>query len=309
MTVVLVAPSDLSTVVYAIVEADGTEHLMDFSEGVHFDMHLVVGAPGIELSTAAIPLRPGERVRMVNVRPATVDGVLFVQGATNSQLRDRIDNLARWLDPTRGEARLRCYREDGDVREMYVRRTGGMDIDYSRGGPGFQAVPVTFEATQDPYVYDLEATVETFTIGASTAFFQDPFLPIHLSNANVLATTSVSNTGTTAAYPVWTITGPGSDPMVYYPDGGGWFEFDYTLALGESIIVDTRPPARRPLGSDGQPVLPVRSSSGDNLYPYLTVDGVTGVFLPGANPVQISMPGATADSSVTLEFTRRWLTF
>lgn len=303
---VLVAPADASTVVYAIVEADGTEHLLDFSEGVHFDMRLAVGAPGIDLATAPVPLKPGARIRSVNVRSTTVDGIVLVQGASNSQIRDRLDSLARWLDPRRGEARLRCYREDGDVRELYCRRVGGLDIDYARGGPGYQAIPVTLEATEDPYWYDLAPQTQTFTIGTAPAFFGDPFLPVVLASASVIASTSVSNTGTADAYPVWTINGPGSNPMILHERGGGSFQFGYALSLGESIIVDTRPPQRRPLDSSGRPVLPVRSSAGDNLYPYLTVDGL-GVLLPGSTPVQIAMPGATADSSIVLDYTRRWL--
>jgi hypothetical protein len=302
VSTVLVAPSDLSTVVYAIVEADGTEHLMDFSEGVHWDMSLRVGAPGIDVVSAPTPLKPGARTRIVNIRPRTVDGVFWVQGATQSQLRDRIDRLAYWLDPTRGEARLRCYREDGDVRDLYCRLADGLDIDYARGGPGHQRVPATLEATDDPYAYDTEAQTVTYTIGGTSVFFGDPFLPIRLSSDDVIASTSISNTGTAEAYPVWTINGPGSNPLVIHVGTGEVWQLAYTLALGEQIIVDTRPPARRGVG-----VLPVRSSAGDNLYPYLVQDWLW-TLPPGDTPVQIEMSGATADSSIVLEFTRRWLT-
>lgn len=308
MTIVLVADPDVSSVVYALLEADGTEHLLDGSEGVYADSVTVIGAPDVVIVSARAPGRPGEVVRNVAIGKRQVEIPFLVNAATNSSLRNRIDLLSRWVDPLRGEVVLRCYREDGGIRDLHCRLVDGLEINYAAGGFGTMRVPATLEATADPYVYDTDETTASYGIGATFGFFDSPFFPLKLSASAVIATTALDNDGTADIYPVWTITGPGSDPSIRNLDTGLAATLDYTLALGEQVIIDTRIPERRPTDSLGRPMPQVRSTSGDNLYPLLSEDYLW-TFPVGSTRFQIAMTGATADSSIELSFARRWQTF
>ncbi len=57
--------------------------------------------------------------------------------------------------------------------------------------------------------------------------------------------------GTRAAWPVFTITGPVTNPQVAYPATGQWMRLQTTLAPGQSATIDTRPWQRTVLRSDG----------------------------------------------------------
>lgn len=304
---VFLAPTaDSATLRHSWIEPDGTEHHLDGTEGVAVEIASTLGAPVVEIVSAPRPFRSGARTRRANIRTRPVDLTLEVSGASASQVLQRLDALAHWLDPTRGEGRLRVRRQDGAIRDLWCRRSAGLDFDYREGVPLWQVVTVAVEAIDDPYVYDSTATVVTYTTGAPLSFFDPPFFPLKLTSSTVFVGPSdatLDNDGTAEAWPVWTITGPGTDPVVRNLTTGKAFAFAFTLTAGDQLIVDTRPVERRGVG-----VLPVRDRAGDNRYPSLIVRDLFPLVV-GENRLQIEMANATAASEVELEYSRRWQGF
>jgi hypothetical protein len=299
-TVLLPAP-DVATRLHSLIEASGVVHALDGSEGVDVLDSAVVGAPSVDISAVAVPFRDGRRTRQVRRDSTTVELELHVSGANASVVQQRLDLLRRWLDPTRGEVRYRLRREDGEVRDLWCRMTGGLDYAYRRGYVTFQDVDVTLEALDDPYFYDTAPITATYTTGAPVGFFATPFLPVRLVSSVVLDTPVVVNDGSVRAWPVWTITGPGTDPIIRNLSTGRTIALAYSLGAGQTIIVDTRPVARR-----GSGVLQVRSGFGDNLWPAMTSRQLFPLEV-GANHLQLELGGATSASSIALSYTRRWL--
>lgn len=294
---------DTDSLLHSWVEASGTEHDLDGTEGVAVQLASTVGSPVVEIVSAPTPFRSGARTRRVNIRPRPIDLTLHIDGASATQVQQRLDALARWLDPSRGDGRLRVRRPDGTVRELWCRRSGGLDVDYREGVELWQDVLATLQATDDPYAYDVDPTEQTFTVGAALGFFTDPFFPIKLTSSTVLASATVNNTGDVEAWPVWTITGPGTNPVLRNVTTGQVTAFETTLVSGQQLILDTRPVARRGAG-----VLPVHDNLGSNLYPSLLTPTLWPLAV-GVNQLQIEMNGADAASSVELEYTRRWWGF
>lgn len=301
MPTVLLPAADVATRLHALIEASGVVHTLDGSEGMLVLDASVVGAPTTEVSAVAVPFRDGRRTRQVRRDSTTVELALEVSGANASAVQQRLDLLRRWTDPTRGEVRYRLRREDGEERDLWCRMVAGLDYGYRRGYVVFQDVDLTLEALDDPYFYDTDPIAATYTAGAPVGFFTDPFLPVRLVSSVVLATPIVVNSGTARAWPVWTVTGPGTNPIIRNLTTGKTIAFSYSLGAGQTIIVDTRPVARR-----GSGVLQVRSGFGDNLWSTMTSRQLFPLEV-GSNQLQLEMGGVTTESSIALSYTRRHL--
>jgi hypothetical protein len=278
-------------------------HPLDGSEGVAL-LHPWEGGglPPSETTATATPFRAGSQTRQVIYRRRPIDLPLLVEGATATELRERIDEVVSWFDPTRGEGRFRRRREDGSTREVWCRRTQGLTGSNATNWGRSEQMVVTVEAIDDPYVYDLDDTTATATPGEAVVFFDEPFLPLKLSSSIVVASPTIDNDGQAPAYPVWTITGPGTDPVVRNLTTGESFTFAYTLIAGQQIIVDTRPPARRAAGIPN-----VRDASGDNLFGSMSGDSILFPLAVGLNRLQFEMNGTVEGSSIAYAYRRRWL--
>ena len=105
------------------------------------------------------------------------------------------------------------------------------------------------------------------------------------------APTHIVNPGTVAAYPVWTVVGPGSQADFYNKVNGRRLRLTYTLATGQVAIFDC---------ANGN----VKLADGTSLYRYLDNDDFFPL-LPGDNSVTATLIGAAAGSSITLRFKPR----
>lgn len=300
----MVFAPDVTSLMHWWVDPDGTVYPLDGSEGVALEHDWQGGgSPPVQIVSDQIPFRPGSLTRTVNVKENPIDLPLYVEGETGTQLRTRLDLIRYWFDPTRGEGRFRRRREDGTTRELWCRRTGGLRGNNATNWGRSEMEVVTLEATDDPYAYDLDDTTLTYATGSVLGgFFDPPFFPLKLTASTVLASPTITNDGQVSAWPVWTITGPGTDPVVRNLTTGLFFSFAYVLTASQQIIVDFRPPARRDTS-----LSPVRLASGDNLFG--SMGGTTDPFplVVGPNLMQMEMGGVSAASNISLTYRRRWL--
>lgn len=144
----------------------------------------------------------------------------------------------------------------------------------------------------DRWWYDASDTALSFALGSSPATFF-PLFPLRLSSSQVLASTTVNNGGDTVAWPVWTVTGPGSGLTIRNLTTGQQLTVAAALTAGEVLTVDTRPGAKS-----------VIKGTATNLFGSLT--GSLFPLAKGSNTIEISLVGATAASSVGLRYRRRW---
>lgn len=253
--------------------------------------------PPIRRNEETVPLQPGARLRdaVHDVREVLL--TLILTGVDESALRASLRSLTATFDPSRGDGKLRVTAPDSVQRELTCRYSGGLELSERLGddsGPGWQEVPALFRAV-DPYWYDTSSTVQTFTSGTPQTFF--PIFPIRLSSSTVFSSTAVDNTGDVAAWPVWTITGPGTNLVLRNLTTGKTLAMTYTLAAGQTITVDTRPGAKT-----------VTLNTGANLYQYLTSPPHLWSLRRGSNTVQVELSSVTSASSVALSYKRGFLT-
>jgi hypothetical protein len=261
-------------------------------------------SPGVRFQEDGIPEQDGARLRAVffDVREFVLP--IWVIGATDADVRTNIRSLVRSMNPKRGDGKIRVTSPLGDQREITCRVASGFDsserIGDTTGAVG-QMFPLAFKA-HDPYWTEAADIVAgPWQVGTSSGSFF-PIFPIRLSSSEVFAQVTIDNLGDDDAWPVWTITGPGSSPKVKNLTTGKTTDLgSYFITAGETVTIDTRP-----TGSNQKTVT---SNINGNLYTRLTAASDLWPLIQGTNQVSVEMGTAAAGvTSVQMARRHRYLT-
>lgn len=283
------------------VDPDGVSTTLHGGAGV-FAVWNVSGrfSPPAEFEEEGIPEGDGARLLAVHHGPNDIVLPVWLQAATQAELRTSVRALVSSMNPKRGDGTLRITSPLGDQREVVCRVVTGLEGAERIGdttGDAAQMLPLVFRA-HDPYWQDAADTMSgPWTVGSSPGSFF-PMFPVRLASSEVFAQVTVVNSGDEDAWPVWTITGPGLNPKLVNLTTGKTLNLaSYTIAAGEVVTIDTRP--------TGASRKTVTSSTAGNLYSKVT--GALWPFVRGSNSVSIEMGGGTAASSVQVARRNRYL--
>lgn len=251
--------------------------------------------PPVRFISDGIPFEDGESLRSVTFEPRDVLLPIRIHSSSEIELRSRLRALVAAFNPKAGNGQLRVTGPDGATRLLTCRYSGGLELSESEGqaGVNWQRFVAALRAF-DPYWYDAATNVQSFTTGTTSTFF--PMFPLRLSSSEVFADATVQNDGDVEAWPVWTITGPGSDPVLRNLTSGKTLALDVDLLDGESITIDTRPRQKT-----------ITKSDGTNGFSTLTATSSLWPLLDGPNSVRVELSGASAASAVTITFHKRYL--
>lgn len=240
----------------------------------------------------------GTRLRAVSVAARDVNLPLTIIGDDETAVRSRLRTLVRMFNPQRGDGRLRVTAADGTVRELVCRYFEGMEGRESRDemGQTFQRAVLVLRAA-DPYWYDTAPQSQTYTTGQAGSFLGSPFFGLRLNSETIFGSQVVANDGDVETWPVWTVHGPCTSITLSNDTTGQTISLPITLTATQTVTIDTRP-FRKTITRD----------DGTNLYGSLTAASALWSLPVGDSTVTISLPGATTDSYVTLNYARRWLT-
>lgn len=206
---------------------------------------------------------------------------------------ERLELLRQITDPTRGMTRdgnfrLVCESPWG-IRRLNLAYQSGLEGD-GQELPHFRRVALSVVAPQ-PFAEDQVAQSRTFEIVPST----DPFLG-GLWGDIYLASSSVLGVGTPvqmySAVPVWptiTMAGP-ADSVLLTGDNGLRVDVPAGLEPGDVLRIVTDPRARS-IRLNGE-VAASRLARGSRFAP----------FSEGETLVSVAAPGATSDTTLTLEW-------
>lgn len=251
-------------------------------------------APPSRFDEEGIPEGDGSRLRAVRHETRDFSLPVWVEAPDQGSLRTAVRSLVSALNPKRGDGIIRVTTPVGDQREIVCRVVTGLEGVERIGdtsGVWAQAFPLVFRS-HNPYWRDISDIGATYTVGTPSTFF--PFFPIRLSNAQVFTDAAPDNIGDVDAWPVWTLTGPGSTIYLRNLTTGYLLNLDTVLGVGETAVIDTKAKT-------------VTGGSGANLFADLSNDSYLWPLEPGVNSVRIEMAGATAASSVTLAFRPHYL--
>lgn len=250
--------------------------------------------PPVEIQADEAVELPGVVFRGVQIRPRIQSYVCRYLSTSRAAVRAGLADLAEILNPLLGEGTLSLTNEAAVTRQIAAVYFAGLD-DADEGTVTTQPLVLQFHHA-DPFWYDPSDTATSFASGETPGLFFPIGPQVRLASSTVYGQPTVTNSGSIDAYPVWTITGPGTDLVLTNDTTGETLSVGYTLNAGDVIVIDTRP---------GAGVTAVTDSAGTNLYQYLT--GSLWALVPGANSITIGLSGATSASSVQLAYRRGFI--
>jgi phage-related protein len=283
------------------IDANGNEHPLNIDGYRVLEGMKGRFMPPITVTKDEVPFQQGAKKRNIKVKDRPVDIPLLIKADTESQLRQRMRDTLKMINPFRGDGKLRSIAVDGSVRELTCYYTGGLEGDESRNAKGiwWQKAILVFDA-DDPYWYDSSTIVQTFKLNENPGTFF-PILPLRLVSSTVFADLTIANTGDVETYPEWIIQGPGEGIKITNLTTGDIIYFDHSDAVldaGETITINTspNPPNEKT----------ITKSDGSNVFYWLSDDSSLWELQEGNNAIQIQMANATVDSSIQLSYRNRY---
>lgn len=237
-------------------------------------------APAIQVIEQEVPLQPGARIRLVKTPSRPIKIPLLVRASSESVLATTRRTIEFALNPLRGPGTLQIQANDGTTRQMTCYCEAGREGDEADTvrGPGWVVLPLQFRAL-DPYFYDL----------ANTSVTQTTFP----------ATFTQTNNGDEQAWPIWTITGPGTNPSITNNTTGKVLNFPaYALLASQVLTIDTRP--------TGATAKTITRENGSNQFSQLASTASLWPLVTGGNSITITMTGTTGASQVQLQYKQAW---
>jgi len=249
--------------------------------------------PNYDTAVSKLPDGSGGLLTSVSVQPRAVDVPVQVNASNFDTLRTAVRALAKALNARNGQGLLKVTRS-GVARQLNCVYKGGLEQAAYFSDTYIEAT-LSFEAV-DPLWYATAATAADYAIqvGASSFF---PFFPLIVKASAVFNKSTINNPGDESAWPIWTITGPGTNPVFLNNTSGESLGLTLSLAAGETLVIDTRPGVKT-----------IESGAGANLFEYLNASArALWPLLAGNNAVEIQMSEATVGSNVNLAYTPRYM--
>lgn len=247
-----------------------------------------------ELSTVKYAGLDGEDVQAIRASANQPTLGLLVAADDETEFRTRARGLRWAMRPKAGLGTLTVRGDDGETRSLDCYCIGGLEGDEAAALDGrWWRLALKFYAP-DPWWYGESVTVEYGGLDSVTAFF--PLFPTHLSSSTVAGAFTVDLSGTDApAYPVWTITGPGTGLTLTNVTTGQVITTSATLTGGQSMTIDTRPGFQS-----------IRRNDGTNLMSTLSSDPALWPLQEDLNSVTAALTGATSASKISVTYAPRY---
>lgn len=290
--------------------ANGTEITLTDSAGGYVSTTGRTGFGPVDPTVVSDQMWDGSSlVRNHRLQPRVITVPLYVMGPDTETYLARLRALQSTFrhppDPATGlpvPGRVTVQLPDGTHRsaQAYYQSGGSPTEDQLDDVPaGWVSLPnLQFYAPVPTWEGDLIA--QTWQLAAEPAGVP-PMPPVLLGAGTVLGDAQVDNPGDTDAYPVWTITGPGT-PVIADTDTGQSYEFTTALAAGQTVTVDCRPVELAPLTG-----LTAVDDAGNDWWPNFADYPDFWTLPPGVSNISLEMDGATPDSSVSVSALARWL--
>lgn len=279
----------------------GYWNLSDKSVSNGYVCSAISGIEGLPVSMQTIPLLDGTAIPNIYIpQPGSIVIAIMLTWPNDSEnafwaLVDRFVHAfyhRRNSGPSAGW--IHIIRPDGTERRIAVYTTSGLDT--PEVGLHNMLFTLTMQ-TPDPFWQDVNTQTFNFTIGQQNGIL--PIFPIDLNPAATIGTVNIVNSGTAYGYPMWLITGPGTPTLINNTSHRQW-SLNQAIPAGQQVQVVTWP--------GFQTVVNVTTSA--NIWDWLVLaSGTAGDLWPlmvGSNNIGITMAGATANTSVQLQWVNRY---
>jgi hypothetical protein len=286
------------------IDPDGNNwNLSDTSMAGGYVCAGIAGIEGLVLSMSTIPMLDGTAIPNFYIpQPGSIAmAVLIARPETTGDEDDYynlLDRFVRAFFNRRNElpkaAYLQIQRPDGSTRQLQVYTTAGLNTpEVALSNHSLYSVTLV---TPDPYWTDLVSQSLIYKTNIAAGIL--PLLPIPLGSGTVLGNATLTNQGSALTWPTWTITGPGTPTLKNLLTNKQW-SLNTAIPTGNVVQVTTKPGTQMAVNLTTQTNIwdqLVLGTSIRNLWPLMA----------GDNPISIVMAGATAATSVQVDWTNRW---
>ncbi len=250
------------------------------------------GLPPFVTSVLETPLTDGDVTRFVLAKARPLEVHLLIKGSNITDYETVRTQLQNAMNPKLGDGKFRAQRSDGATRDVFCRYESGFEGDESWGVASsvHQEYLLRFRA-HDPYFYDPIAQVFNFTSSVPTNFF--PITPLLLSSAAIGTGFSVFNNGDVECFPVFKITGPGTNPTLTNTTTNKSVAATIALLANQTLTIDTQAKT-------------VKREDGSNQFSTLSFASVLWTLAQGNNAITLAMSGTGAGSAVNVSYKQRW---
>jgi hypothetical protein len=285
------------------IDPDGNDwNLSDLSMSNGYACAGIGGIEGLATSMQTIPLLDGTAVPNIYIpQPGSIAlSILIGRPASDNEddYYTLLDRVARAFYNRRNELPVPGYvqiqRPDGTTRRIAVYTTSGLNT--PEVAVSSHTVYSFTLQTPDPYWQDLVPQQLVFNIGSAVGIL--PLLPISLAGATIIGNNTIMNGGNAQAWPVWTITGPGTPTMRNVTSNKQW-SLNTAIPAGHVVQIVTKP------GSQ----MAVDTTTSTNIWDQLVLGGSLSnlwSLMAGSNQISITMAGSSTSTSVALSWTNRW---
>lgn len=234
---------------------------------------------------------------MIEGKPVTGLDYLTLYRALTATFRHPVNSTTDL--PTPG--RITVSLPDGTTRSIAAYYQGGgspVEDTFDDTAIGWSMLPnLQFLAPVPTWEGDTQ--VQTWELAPDDGGVP-PMPPVLLGSTTLLGTTTFQNLGDSDAYPVWTITGPGT-PTITNTDTGDSIAFTEAIDDGDTVVVDCRPVSIAPATG-----LTATQQDDTDWWPMLQDFPDLFTLPPGLSHLDLAMASSGPDSSITLSVTTRW---
>lgn len=233
----------------------------------------------------------GATYRGGRVTARDIDLPLFIHGASRDELKAHLRRLSIILA---GPCTLSFVEEGGESWSTEVVRVGGGEYTYGTDTVGdLDLRTVVTMRAGDPFF--TSNVSNTATIKAASGRGLLPKLGnLRLSASSAFGSVTLNNAGSTSAYPVWTIKGPGQNFTAISPSGETLI-WNGNLGVGDTLTLDFRKGT-------------VTDQLGNNRYAELAPAPRFWQIPPGTTQCTATIDSATAATEMNLTWhPRAWV--
>jgi hypothetical protein len=276
-------------------------NLSDLSLSKGYVCSAISGIEGLPTLMQTFPLLDGTAIPNVYVpQPGSIILAILIERAATDNPMDYynlLDAVVRAFVMRRNElpapGYIQVQRPDGSVRQIAVYTTSGLNT--PEVGISDHSVYTLTLQTPDPFWTDVVQQELIYTLNTAAGIL--PLLPVQFAGNSIIGTPLIINVGTALSYPTWTITGPGQPTITNNTTDLSW-SLNTPIPSGQTVQVVTKP---------GQQ-LAVNVTTGVSVWDQLVLSSLRSLWplVGGSNQVTISMSGATAGTSVELQWVNRW---
>lgn len=264
-----------------------------------------VGMADVRRISESSPQQHGDTDIDYRLEPRLFREAFLINPDSLSAHYDRRKSVLRIFRPSLNPIKLRWTLDNGDVRQIDCHYSGGAKFASSDRKGFTQKLVAEFRAA-DPVFYHPNAISVVYNVGSGSGGFIYPLVfPVSFGGSTVNQTTTIEYDGTFREYPIITIVGPVTDPVVTNQATSDKLDFTgITISAGDYYTIDLRYGYKTVVNAAGTNKIADLTNDSDLTTFSLEADPDVA---DGLNPIKVTGSAANSVTSITLTYYNRYV--